>query len=55
MDLMALTSSGKMIRVDMQSIRKAGRNTSGVIVVNVEMTRWLASLSVLKRKMMRMS
>ncbi|MBD3865765.1 DNA gyrase subunit A [Campylobacter fetus] len=36
MDLMALTSSGKMIRVDMQSIRKAGRNTSGVIVVNVD-------------------
>ncbi|WP_276882027.1 DNA gyrase subunit A [Campylobacter cuniculorum] len=36
MDLMALTSSAKMIRVDMQSIRKAGRNTSGVIVVNVE-------------------
>lgn len=36
MDLMALTSSGKMIRVDMQSIRKAGRNTAGVIVVNVE-------------------
>ncbi len=35
MDLMALTSSGKMIRTDMQSIRKAGRNTSGVIVVNV--------------------
>ena len=36
MDLMALISSGKMIRVDMQSIRKAGRATSGVIVVNVE-------------------
>lgn len=36
MDLMALTSSGKMIRVDMNSIRKAGRNTSGVIVVKVE-------------------
>ena len=36
MDLMALTSSGKMIRVDMHSIRKAGRNTSGVIVVKVE-------------------
>ncbi|QCD53164.1 DNA gyrase subunit A [Campylobacter sp. RM16192] len=36
MDLMALTSSGKMIRVDMQTIRKAGRNTSGVIVVNVD-------------------
>ena len=35
-DLMALTSSGKMIRVDMQSIRKASRNTSGVIVVNVD-------------------
>ena len=35
-DLMALTSSGKMIRVDMQSIRQAGRNTSGVIVVNVD-------------------
>ena len=35
MDLMVLTSSGKMIRVDMQSIRKAGRNTSGVIIVNV--------------------
>lgn len=34
-DLMALTSTGKMIRVDMQSIRKAGRNTSGVKVVNV--------------------
>lgn len=35
MDLMALTSSGKMIRVDMNTIRKAGRNTSGVKVVNV--------------------
>jgi DNA gyrase subunit A len=35
-DLMALTSIGKMIRVDMQTIRKAGRNTSGVIIVNVE-------------------
>ncbi len=34
-DLMALTSNGKMIRVDMQTIRKAGRNTSGVKVVNV--------------------
>jgi len=36
MDLMALTSIGKMIRVDMQTIRKAGRNTSGVIIVNVD-------------------
>ncbi len=35
-DLMALTSIGKMIRTDMESIRKAGRNTSGVKVVNVE-------------------
>jgi DNA gyrase subunit A len=35
-DLMALTSKGKMIRTDMQTIRKAGRNTSGVIVVNVD-------------------
>ena len=35
-DLMALTTTGKMIRVDIQSIRKAGRNTSGVIVVKVE-------------------
>ncbi len=35
-DLMILTSSGKMIRVDMQHIRKAGRNTSGVIVVRTE-------------------
>ncbi|MDA3966554.1 DNA gyrase subunit A [Helicobacter sp. WB40] len=36
MDLMVLTSSGKMIRVDMHSIRKAGRATSGVIIVNVD-------------------
>jgi len=35
-DLMSLTSAGKMIRVDMQQIRKAGRNTSGVKVVSVE-------------------
>ena len=35
-DLMALTSIGKMIRVDMNTIRKAGRNTSGVIIVNVD-------------------
>jgi DNA gyrase subunit A len=34
-DLMSLTSIGKMIRVDMQSIRKAGRNTSGVKVVTL--------------------
>ena len=35
-DLMALTSIGKMIRVDMSSIRRAGRNTSGVTIVNVD-------------------
>ena len=35
-DLMALTSIGKMIRVDMETIRKAGRNTSGVTIVNVD-------------------
>jgi len=35
-DLMCLTSIGKMIRVDMEQIRKAGRNTSGVKVVSVE-------------------
>jgi len=35
-DLMCLTSAGKMIRVDMHSIRRAGRATSGVKVVNVE-------------------
>ncbi len=35
-DLMVLTSSGKMIRVDMKSIRKAGRNTSGVMVVRLD-------------------
>jgi len=33
---MALTSVGKMIRVDMATIRKAGRNTSGVTIVNVD-------------------
>jgi len=35
-DLMALTSIGKMIRTDMNKIRKAGRNTSGVTIVNVD-------------------
>ncbi len=35
-DLMCLTSVGKMIRVDMEQIRKAGRNTSGVKVVTVD-------------------
>ncbi len=44
-DLMALTSSGKMIRVDMQTIRKAGRNTSGVKVVNVSGDDVVASIA----------
>lgn len=35
MDLMVLTSNGKMIRVETQAIREAGRNTSGVKIVNV--------------------
>lgn len=35
-ELMALTGEGKMIRVDTETIRKAGRNTSGVIIVRVE-------------------
>ena len=33
MDLMVLTKSGKLIRVDMQSISKQSKNTSGVMVV----------------------
>jgi len=33
MDMMALTSAGKMIRVDMQSISKSSRNTSGVYIL----------------------
>lgn len=33
MDLMALTKAGKMIRVDMQTISKSGRNTSGVYII----------------------
>lgn len=33
---MALTSTGKMIRVDMQSIRQTGRNASGVMIVRVD-------------------
>jgi DNA gyrase subunit A len=34
-DLMCLTSIGKMIRVDMASIRKTGRAASGVTIVKV--------------------
>ena len=32
-DLMALTKEGKMVRVDMQTISKSGRNTSGVFII----------------------
>ena len=35
-DLMLLTSKGKMIRVDMTSIRKTGKNASGVTIIRVE-------------------
>ncbi len=44
-DLMALTSIGKMIRVDMETIRKAGRNTSGVIIVNVDKKDHVVSIA----------
>jgi len=33
MDMMALTKAGKMIRVDMQTISKSSRNTSGVYII----------------------
>lgn len=35
-DLMLLTSSGKMIRVDTDTIREAGRNTSGVKIIALD-------------------
>lgn len=44
-DLMCLTSAGKMIRVDMDQIRKAGRNTSGVKIVSVESKDKVVSLA----------
>jgi len=44
-DLMALTSIGKMIRVDMNTIRKAGRNTSGVTIVNVDKSDRVVSIA----------
>jgi DNA gyrase subunit A len=44
-DLMALTSIGKMIRVDMNTIRKAGRNTSGVTIVNVDKNDTVVSIA----------
>lgn len=44
-DLMLLANSGKMIRVDMESIRKAGRNTSGVIVVKLNSDNSVSSIA----------
>ena len=44
-DMMCLTSVGKMIRVDMETIRKAGRNTSGVKIVNVEQKDIVVSMA----------
>jgi DNA gyrase subunit A len=35
-DLMLLTSKGKMIRIDMTSIRKTGKNASGVTIIKVD-------------------
>ncbi|STQ87093.1 DNA gyrase subunit A [Helicobacter muridarum] len=34
-DLMVLTTSGKMIRIPLDSIREAGRNTSGVKIISL--------------------
>ena len=45
-DLMVLTQSGKMIRVDMQQIRKAGRNTSGVKIVRLDAGDKVNSIAV---------
>jgi DNA gyrase subunit A len=44
-DLMCLTSVGKMIRVDREQIRKTGRNTSGVKIVNVDAKDKVVSLA----------
>ena len=49
-DLMALTSAGKMIRVDMQTIRKAGRNTSGVTIVNVDKSETVVNIAQCPKK-----
>ncbi len=44
-DLMVLTSKGNMIRVDMETIRKAGRNTSGVIIVRTDESDKVVSIA----------
>lgn len=48
MDLMVLTSSGKMIRVDTEAIREAGRNTSGVKLSMLAMIKLLTPMSAPK-------
>ncbi|MBL0687265.1 MAG: hypothetical protein JJV94_05520 [Sulfurospirillum sp.] len=49
-DMMALTNAGKMIRVDMETIRKAERNTSGVIVVNTSGQDVVKSIATCPKK-----
>jgi DNA gyrase subunit A len=44
-DVMCLTSIGKMIRVAREQIRKAGRNTSGVKIVNLDTKDKVVSLA----------
>jgi len=51
-DLMCLTSIGKMIRVDMETIRKAGRNTSGVKIVNVDAKDKVVSIAKCQKEEM---
>ena len=50
MELMALTAKGKMIRVDMETIRKAGRNTSGVKIVSVDDKDRVVSIALCPRE-----
>ncbi len=51
-DLMCLTSIGKMIRVDMGTIRKAGRNTSGVKIVSVDAKDKVVSIAKCQKEEM---
>ena len=44
-DLMCLTKTGKMIRVDMSGIRKTGRNASGVKVISIEKNDMVVDIS----------
>ena len=49
-DLMLLTSDHKMIRVDMNSIRQAGRNTSGVKIVNLNDNHTVIKIALCKKE-----